>query len=368
MTPQNFPLLFAALSDRDRARVAEAVDVVAKAVEAGEIANVVYNDVVKYRISRAFEDAWKRHINEVYTYGGKWQTLSAAENELENALSRPQAHTIPGLIKKVQKTKLDTEFTRAVMALLNELAPLGAAVVSLKDKVVKRQPKAPEDVKAKYLSPRASGTAAAEVQKLLMEITEKAKAELLTYFTTRFNRILDGYRKALAENPKLSPSKHVELPNSRYGFKEHDSEKLQLLSDLVARPKSYSDTVVVKDNADEIIAKKAEDIVERLQEQFVVLNLKKLDSIFEGKGNFKTVKVIGNKIDLGGVYAMLRFTFEDGAAFTSKIQAVYVVNQQGTAFFRTPITFHDVLLPGGEKMALPSEEKMNTIFIGKPGK
>jgi hypothetical protein len=66
-----------------------------------------------------------------------------------------------------------------------------------------------------------------------------------------------------------------------------------------------------------------------------------------------------------GLTGTLVFTFHDGSRFTVVNQVVFVVNDRGTAFNRFPLTFHDVIMPNGKPMGRPSEERMNTIFVGK---
>lgn len=61
----------------------------------------------------------------------------------------------------------------------------------------------------------------------------------------------------------------------------------------------------------------------------------------------------------------LRFFFTDGSSFVVQNSVVWSHSIYGKAFNRFPLTFHDVIMPDGSKMPRPSEERMNTVFVGK---
>jgi hypothetical protein len=110
----------------------------------------------------------------------------------------------------------------------------------------------------------------------------------------------------------------------------------------------------------------AEYAVEAMQNTFVFKNTRKLASIMTGKGSVGNHKIIDIDTRSGIITASIRFSFDDGSAFTvhQSIVASSTRDSWGrvTDFYRFPTTFHDVLLPGGSKMGMPSEERMNEIF------
>jgi hypothetical protein len=114
-----------------------------------------------------------------------------------------------------------------------------------------------------------------------------------------------------------------------------------------------------------ILAAKATEVADNIRYDFVHKNFRKLASIIEAKGNFARGRVISHMINLAGLTGRLQFTFEDGSSFVAQNAVVHVRNQYGTQFSRFPLTFHDVKLPGGTPMRLPSEERMNSVFLGK---
>jgi hypothetical protein len=106
-------------------------------------------------------------------------------------------------------------------------------------------------------------------------------------------------------------------------------------------------------------------VVDTIRTEFVHKNFRKIASIVEAKGNFVRGRALSHMIDLAGLTGRLQFEFADGSSFVAQNAVVHVINQYGTQFSRYPLTFHDVRLPGGNPMRLPSEERMNSIFIGK---
>lgn len=127
---------------------------------------------------------------------------------------------------------------------------------------------------------------------------------------------------------------------------------------------SRSEHYEKKQNAAEIIADKATKMAELVRESFVAKNLKKLDSIVERKGDLKEAVIVSGDLSTSGLEGTLRFTFKDGSAFTCRNSVVFAYSVHGTPFNRFPLTFHNVTLADGTKMKSPSEEKMNTEFLG----
>ena len=99
--------------------------------------------------------------------------------------------------------------------------------------------------------------------------------------------------------------------------------------------------------------------------EFIVKNLTKLDSIVDAKGDVAIVTVISQNLGLCQLEGTLRVTFKDGALFDAKNSVVWTHSIHGKPFNRFPLTFHDVRFADGTKMPQPSEERMNTLFVGK---
>jgi hypothetical protein len=364
LTLTQFPIFAAALatatpySKRDYTpQVEQALKALADGIEADAIANVVYKDTVKFYIGRAIEHAWDIVVREPFFHAGKWETLTADEQKLDHALNTPQAHTIGGMIKKINKAKIDTDYTRAALALLTEIAPIGEAIVSLKDKIVKRQPKPVEDRKAKYDAPRAGKEAIFAVKAILIEVTTEAYADLIKKIDgglkTRLTATL-----ALAADIKAAAGDIQKARRAGQVFRQFAGQD-PFVYQLIDRNNERND------NADELIAAEAIKRADTIREHFVYKNLEKIDSILEAKGDFDAITIIGRSVSLGGLEGSFLLTFKDGARFEVTNSVVYSVSIHGKGFLRFPLTFHNVVFGNGTRMKQPSEEKMNTEFVGR---
>lgn len=373
MTLDQFPILAANFLDKRylgtpsaakrREALENAIAAIATGLTNGAITNPVYVDV-KATIARAFEEAWDNVVGEVYTYGGKWESLSRPEYDLYWSMSKPQSHTIAGMLKKIEKSKIDTPMTRDMVAFLKEIGPLGLAVVKLKDMVVKRQPK--EDPaaarKAKYDAPDVSASALGEFKALLVKVTEEAYGELLRMLTERNGKLVDRW---------------VELENASQALpfnQRHKSKEGQHADQIAANhPFIYQcvtgtdtgrnqRTYTRNDKADGVVAKVSKEQADQTREYFIYKNLDKIASILDAKGNYKSAMLLDRTV-LNGLEGTIRVEFQDGSGFTVKNAVVYVMNSYGTQFNRFPLTFTDVYLPNGARMPRPSEQRMNEVFV-----
>ena len=333
----------AGLSPRLIARYTAALATLTAATEAGEISNVSYGDV-KDALNWTFDEAW----GVIHNYeSGDLCCLN------------PTCHTLASVQKRLAKAPSDTPHLVALQAFIVEIAPVAAALNGLKDKIVKRQPKAPEDVTAKYLAPRASDSAAKLVQDALLQVVADTYDRLLANITAGYEGYVTTYLKlraeALAKNPKLT------------GYR---LSPYKLFCPYVQQAKHIAS--LATDSASELypdwqarVAKEAKKDADFLRDQFVIKNLRKLDSIVEAKGNLTAVTVSSYRLDLCSLEGTLLVTFADGSLFTARNSVVWGTSNLGNSFQRFPLTFHDVKLADGSKMGKPCEERMNTVFVGK---
>jgi hypothetical protein len=387
----DFPILTSVLSERSveyRAKHEEALCLLSEGLEAGEIANVHYKDMVKFYLNRAFETMWrvavqdrKKYNHDIRSFTFDGAPLTAAEQALENLIGSgcPQPHLTTNYIAKLEKSGLDTPYTQAMLAVLTEFKPIAEGIKTLKDKVVKRQPKAPEDLKAKYTAPEASTRAIAQVRDILMQITQDAYdrlyASLLEDNRRRVKRYIEitNELRALCPDYKRPASQEIRecatklnetrsslmLPGLRAAIEIVENGERPTYSGF-----DFREERLVADH-EAVIAKATQDVCDDIRDTFVYKNLAKIDSILEAKGDFEKIEINGYDVSLSGLEGTLRLTFKDSAAFTIKNSVVYVVNSYGTKFFRWPLTFHNVIKSDGTAMKQPSEEKMNTEFVGK---
>lgn len=134
MTPENFPLLLAAV--RRLNGFEHALDVIANGVADGQVRNVELNEA-KFVLSGIVSEGWKKHVEEPYFYGGKWEEQPKAVVELNGSILIMGLHDMHATSRKLEKTKAQGPAVDAMRAFVSEVLPLAQAVASLKDKIVK---------------------------------------------------------------------------------------------------------------------------------------------------------------------------------------------------------------------------------------
>ena len=358
----NYPLIASGLSEKRLSSFETAVSLVEASLESGRIANPDYV-YIKDILNRCIDNSWKKLITEKFIYGNR-ENLPRDVIDFYDSLSiTPYLHTLAGMQKKLQKTKLSHPLISTVRAFLDEAVPLAEKFEKLKTMVVKRQPKPVEDQKAKYNAPEASLGAIGQVKELLTKLTDEAYVDLVSTFVDYFNRLLEGYLKA----QKVSIANGEYLPIYKH-FKNNPNAA-NIVSRFILDDKTYNPNreyfPLPKNQLDEKIQKLAVNEANQIREMFIYKNLKKIDSIVEAKGNFERGEIIGRKIEMNSLRGTLRFFFTDGSSFVVQNSVVWSHSIYGKAFNRFPLTFHDVIMPDGSKMPRPSEERMNTVFVGK---
>ncbi len=398
----DFPLFSAALAQCRNKHysgwVATSLEKLTQGLEDGSIANADFVDAKQY-ISRAFDYAWEayqpdRHANSPLNIYDRYKKGTLPENKkVETFLQGfhyPQAHLNAGQIKKIKAFPADPAWA-IMLPFLEEIDPICQAVLDLKDKTVKRKPLTDEERHAaKYAAPASSSKDVEIVRGLLTEIVDAQYEALVKHFTDSNRAVLASFKRGLADaegdvtknkpsrfhrdtgfEPQYTVAWHFTYKDEGQFKGRVDSQAVMLLSNIVDQtskgyPAVYTTTFAA--DADAKLIADAEKDAKEIRDLFVVKNLRKIVSILEAKGddNFDTCKVVGNSVSLRGLEGTLRFSFKDGSAFTCQNSVVWAVSNRGTQFYRFPLTFHNVAMPGGAKMPSPSEKRMNTIFIGKP--
>ena len=235
---------------------------------------------------------------------------------------------------------------------------------------MKRQPRPAEERRAKYDAPAASRTAIGRVKALLEQVTEGARDDLAAYFEQRWTAALDGFLRAQeqanAKGTPLSPSDHFGRSRSPH----FDPDALAMADAVLKNERGRVSLLVYRagPGAQETVAKEARRIADEVRTNFVYKNLGKLGSIVDARSDLVGGEVIGREISLGGLRGAIRFTFADGARLTVRNAIVWSRSVHNRAFQRFPLTFHDVFLAEGGRMARPSEKRMNTVFAASAQK
>lgn len=397
MDIKDFPLLVLGMQNSGRSERGQAMDMSRlntaitdfnDGMERGEIPNKSFVDG-KEAVNRAIESAYGALFHN--------RLVGVPRDSIEHELywlNKPQAHTITGFMKKVEKVIKghDSEIGKSILDFCAQVKPLCDAVNDLKTKTVKRKPRSEEEKAAALYTPPISSTkSVALVQNLLEDIVNKAYDGLLKAIFEGNKKMLAGYltaqeqveagtRKRDGFNQREKEKRFSYDPYEYFtymqdGRRHVDSASAGLVSDCVERKEarelrsdesiSYYDAIYIKKpDAEATLLAAAKKDADHIRQVYIVKNLKKIVSILEAKGDaaFQSAEEGPYGTSLGGLQGEIVFKFKDGSGFRISNDVVFVVNNYGTRFYRFPLTFHDVVLPGGKRMKGVSERSMNEVW------
>ncbi len=353
---------------RDRREEArKTIETITQGVADGAIKNPDYI-AAKDSLNRCVEQAVD-HLRDTLFYPVIWAIENHQERFASPVMKFDQAvdtvglyiNAVPGRLKKAKTAPgNDTPYAKAMIVLLTELEPLAKMMADLKTKVVKRQPKPVEERKPGYRPPQTVGEAQKLVVALLESVTEQAYNEMVSRITAGYTEALQEFMRAAkdATSRNFTPHRYFVMDRGRFP----DYESFHIVDKVV---ENDGDTWKQVRNAREIIAAEAVKVADDYRTHFVHKNFRKIASIIDAKGNLESAKAVEHSVTLSGLQGTFIFTFKDGSGFTTVNSVVHSYSVHGRAFLRFPLTFHNVKLPGGAKMGRPSEERMNTVFLGK---
>lgn len=345
------------------------------AVKQGEIENARFNES-KDTIGRAVSQAWHRLPRDK-----KWvDGLPPALRDAVDTLPSPNLSNLSGRLKRVLKAP-EHPTRELLVRFIEEMKPVLDAYTFLKANAKKRVTRTPEEIAAQqFVPPPPSNRAVAEVQGLLEAVMERSYTTLLEQIQRSQRRTIDDFLKAseaMNADPEIknkaphgySPYHHC---STAYGFSRRvtDRQAMDLLDKVLVynsygnrehRLPTYTANEETYLKSDRI----AEQIATEIRQRFVVKNLKKLTPILEQKGEalFASAHEIPGTVHMNNLEGEFQFKFTDGSSFKVRNSLVSVVNSFHTHFYRFPLIFQNVMLPGGETpMATPSEERMNEVF------
>lgn len=111
-----------------------------------------------------------------------------------------------------------------------------------------------------------------------------------------------------------------------------------------------------------MVRSEAVRLADETREAFVLKNTARISEIATRKGSLPTAKLLHIGEGYGGYGGEILFSFPDGSSFVLRNKTVWKRSSGGVTFAQFPTTFHDVKLPGGKKMASPSEKRMLDVF------
>jgi hypothetical protein len=384
MQLNDFPMMSAGIAARQggegrATRIDSALKVLDDALAAGGIMKIRLEEA-KFTINNAIEDGWYA-INDRYVNAGKFRDLGEIAGALHHNLNTPQIHVAASYLKRAvaaqKKLGGPDGYVDAVVTFLTEIQPIVAAVDNLKGKIVKREPKN-TDPYEKYRAPAASLGAIGKVKAALEEIFEGHRVALTANYRDYYTSSVDAFLKLNTELRAIDPQAFREKSKEDQKvvdnkFQLHTQMSRAVMRFLNKAGGAQERPVWVGDNytydwvkpadIDAQIAAEAEKDATAARDNFVMKNLMKFDSIVDKKKNLATIKIISHNLSLSGLEGTLKVSFEDGSSFVAKNQIVWSHSVLGKEFTRAPLTFHNVILPNGQNMPRPSEQRMNEVFV-----
>lgn len=366
MPVQDYPRIYGTLKPREAERFASALEALEKAREENSIPNARYNEA-KSAMTRTVERAWDALVNTPFSYNRDYPADSA-EREGLYALSSPPAPHRMNVVQRQLDALPAGEAASAIAGVMGELTPLMDLIAHGKSVAVKKTaaPAAPSLAQT-YSAPAASGTAMATVLAELQSVTAAARSHLADMIAKQSHRFVARYldwareRRGRQSAFDLQPYAYCRSLSQGGPSDPYLRSLLEAVTE-VKRDGHGGLRAVEKDEAKEVISTRAQKLADEMSQAFIERNLAKLASIVDRKGNFSGIEQLSRNLSPAGMQGALRVQFEDGSAFTAQTSVVWSVSVLGKPFTRYPVTFHDVMLPDGEQMREPSEERMNEVF------
>ena len=317
-------------------------------VAKGAVANVDHGEL-KHHFGRLLEALWDKHVAAPFFHG------QAGSADIPGELwdfyygSMAALHRVEGSLRKVSSCKVEHPAVDAMRQVLTEFAPVAQRITHLKECIVKRPVKSPEEREAeqRFVPTPATPPATRHVWEVLTKVTERNHQQLVEYLTREHAKRVDLFMSFGA--------------GSRQKLLRHYENRAAVDAATMPRTSPHDEYVLRPDFKDALVALAQKDAIE-LRDSFIFKVVSKLAPIVEAKGNLAGVREIGNTIQVGRLSGMLAVEFKDGSRFVVDNNVVYAHSTRGKLFARFPLTFHDVTLADGSRMKQPSEERMHEIF------
>ena len=341
------------LSQTVDAKHKDSIEFVQKWKKGQKIPNPQFQKI-KNDVSRAFGNA----TNSTNIKGANeftvWNAQKEAGETEEYKYSFPNSVLhVPGYLKRTAKQLKRTiksskanKMVKDAMTACEPWEKIAITLKAMKGDVVKRQIGAGSN---KPMIPK--GAISKEIEEELEKIGEGFEKELQENFEDYYEMIIDQYQKD-AKKHGVTSTYDLYKSQSNYHLNKILSSFLDSKYDHNERG-GYAYTL--KSDYKKILKDVAKQNAKEGVEKFVYKMKMKLSVIVGGRG-------IGVNVDGNHNRNTMSFEFEDGSKFTVKNGIVLSYSVYGKPFYRYPTTFHDVILPNGDKLSKPSEAKIKKEF------
>jgi hypothetical protein len=329
--------------------VQEAMELLKASLEAEQVYNVDF-ELIKTAITR-FASAYETLYYELGDKAGKSSEMYNLDCTpyLDAVNCRKQLTKLAGFVAEL------TGDARTAIEVLETFVSaycrVQDALKSLKPKIIKgRKPAAPKP--GAFVQTLGSKEAQDLVRAKMLAGVQKPLDEYETHVAEFFIKTAESLAELKHVSlQKVTPMQGVVLrlafDMKRIDAKEHE---IKLMPDYKA-----------------IFAKEAKRARDDIQASFLAKSVMKLSKLVDVKGNLESVDEArpGTASIHGGtgsISSAFVFKFADSSSFRVDSKIIVNYTAKGQPFNQFPTTFHDVKLPDGSKLAVPSEEKMLTKF------
>lgn len=356
----DYPLITEILEQNQKERLSQGfvsiLERISDTIEKNEILNPDFNDV-KYYINRIVQTVFEKAISEKYTFAGKYESLP---EEIQYLSTPYELRNVNAFTKKLEKLKQyqDLPYVKDSLALCKEFSALTEGYAFMKEHVVKvtdKRKKEKELAQEQEDLWHKNLVGHKDVKKVLELLNNEAQNihdKLMQNHLKDVLHIIDIFKKHSSEGKS----------DYRQWIKSNIFALITLQT-LTERKGSYQrpeyDLIEnYAQKAEEISDKYAKEIVEH----FTYKNTRKIGYILTKKDNLKEVTLNNVKLGSGQVECDLNCSFEDGSQFIANTRVVLSYSKYNRPFYRYPTIFREVVLPGGESLSNPSEERMEEVF------
>ena len=310
---------------------------------------------IKTDVSRAFDIATNstnlKGANEFTVWG--LQKQDGETEEYKYSFPNSVLH-VSGYLKRTKKqlkrtikSPNATKLVKAAMTACEPWVEIAEKLKAMKGDVVKRQ----VGVGTKK-NPVPTGVLNKEIEEELEKIGKGFATELEENFEDHYNRLIKQYQ---ADAKRKGSTSTYDLYKSR-----DDYHLNKILSNFLDSEYDHKErggyAYTLKKDYKSIVDKMAKQSAKDAVESFVLKMKNKLSVIVGGRG-------IGVDVSGNSNRNTISFEFEDKSKFTVQNSIVLSYSVYGKPFYRYPTTFHNVILPNGDKLRKPSESKIKREFV-----
>ena len=248
----------------------------------------------------------------------------------------------PKQLKKIKSPRA-TKMIKAAIVACQPWEEIAEKLKAMKGDVVKRQIGV-----GKKTNPIPAGVLSKEIEEELEKIGKGFAKDLETNFEDHYHAIVTKYQ---------ADAKRRGSTNTHDLYRDKQNYHLnKLLNNFLES--EYKDGRYVynlKKDYKSIIDKMAKQSAKEAVEGFVLKMKMKLSVIV---GSHK----MGVDVSGSSSRNTISFEFEDKSRFTVQNAIVLSYSVYGKPFYRYPTTFHNVILPNGDKLRNPSEARVKKAF------